>query len=151
MDETDFNTLRGGYRRVYVRGNSRISLLEAATNDLWIFNMYVSMARQGGWVQLEHSDMRQALNTAKMAKERFSPTAIEETKYHIKKPRGKVREEKKWVVQSPGPKNVKVVIQRNPAMLHQNQTSGGLPCHNGTAQNPVTPWRRDETGAPPPD
>jgi hypothetical protein len=34
VDETGFNHLRGGYRSVYGRGNSRISLLEASTNVL---------------------------------------------------------------------------------------------------------------------
>jgi hypothetical protein len=53
------------------------------------------MARQGGSVQLEQSDMRLALNIAKMAKGGFSHAAVEETQYLIKKPRAKVREEKK--------------------------------------------------------
>jgi hypothetical protein len=35
------------------------------------------MATQGGLVQLEQSDMRLALNVAKMAKERFSRATIE--------------------------------------------------------------------------
>ena len=38
---------------VYVRGNSRSFDLEEATNLLNIFNMSATMARQGGWVQLE--------------------------------------------------------------------------------------------------
>jgi hypothetical protein len=48
------------------------------------------MARQGGRVQLEQSDMRLAFNMAIMAKEGFSRAAIEETKYLIKKPRDEV-------------------------------------------------------------
>jgi len=48
--------------------------------------MSATMARQGGRVQLEQSDMRLALNMAKMAKEGFARAAIEETKYLIKKP-----------------------------------------------------------------
>jgi len=48
------------------------------------------MARQGGRVQLEQSDMRLALDVAKMAEEGFSRAAIEETKYVTKKPRGEV-------------------------------------------------------------
>jgi hypothetical protein len=55
--------------------------------------MSATMARQGGRVQLEQSDMRLALNMAKMAKEGFSRAAIKETKYLIKKPRAEVREE----------------------------------------------------------
>jgi len=112
--------------------------------------MSATMARQGGRVQLEQSDMRLALNMAKMAKEGFSRTTIEEKKYLIKKPRAKVREEKKRGVEFPGHKKVKAAIQRHPAMLRQNQTSGCLPCQNGTAKNSQTRWTRKETGAPPP-
>jgi len=63
--------------------------------------MLATMARQGGWVQLEHSDMRLALNMDKMAKEGFSRAAIEETKYRIKQSRGAVRESKKRGVEFP--------------------------------------------------
>ena len=52
--------------------------------------MSATMARQGGRVQLEQSDMHLALNMAKIAKKAFSRTALEETKYPIKKPRAKV-------------------------------------------------------------
>jgi len=90
VEETDFNHLRGGYRSVYGRGNSRISLLEASTNVLYVFNMSATMARQGGRVQLEQSNMRLALNMGKMAKEGFSRATIDETKYLTKKPPGKV-------------------------------------------------------------
>jgi len=79
------------------------------------------MARQGGRVQLDHSNMRLALNRAKMAKEGFSRAAIEETKYLIKVRRAEVREEKMRGVEFPGHKKVKAVIQRYPAMLCQNQ------------------------------
>jgi len=57
--------------------------------------MSPTMARQGGRVQLEQSDMCLALNMAKMAKEGFSRAAIEEMEYLIKKPRAEVREGKK--------------------------------------------------------
>jgi len=66
--------------------------------------MSATMARQGGRLQLEQSDMRLALNMAKMAKEGFSRAAIEETKYLIKKPCAEVREEKKRGVEFPGHK-----------------------------------------------
>jgi hypothetical protein len=112
--------------------------------------MSATMARQGSWVQLEQSDMCLALNTAKMAREGFSRAAIEETKYLIKKPHAKVREEKKWGVEFPGPKKVKAAIQRHPAMLRHNQMSSCLPCQNGTTKNPQTRWTRNGTGAPPP-
>jgi hypothetical protein len=113
--------------------------------------MSATMARQGGRVQLEQSDMRLALNMAKMAKEGFSRAAIEETKYLIKKPRTKVREEKKRGVEFPGHIKVKAAIQRHPAMLRQTQTSGCLPCQYGTTKNPQTRWIRQGTGTTPPD
>jgi len=112
--------------------------------------MSATMARQGGRVQLEQSDMCLALNMAKMAKEGFSCAAIEETNYFFKKRRADVREEQKRAVEFPGHNKVKAGIQRQPAMLHQNQTSDCLPCQNGTAKNPLTRWRHKGTGAPPP-
>jgi len=112
--------------------------------------MSATMARQGGRVQLEQSDMRLALNMAKMVKEGFSRAAIEETKNLIKKPRAEVREEKMRGVEFPGHNMVKAAIQRHPAMLRHNQTPGCLPCQNVTAKNPQTRWRRKGTGAPPP-
>jgi len=109
------------------------------------------MARHRSRVQLEQSDMRLALNMAKMAKEGFSRAVIKETKYLIEKTPTEVREEKKRGVEFPGHKKVKAAIQRHPAVLRQNPTSGCLPCQNGTAKNPQTHWRRKRTGAPPPD
>ena len=41
--------------------------------------MLATTARQGGRVQLEQSDIRLALNMARMAKGGFSRAAIEET------------------------------------------------------------------------
>jgi hypothetical protein len=112
--------------------------------------MSATMARQGGWVQLEQSDMRLALNMATMAKEGFSRAAIGEMNYLMKTPRAEVREEMKRGVEFPGHKKVNAAIQRHPAMLRHNQTSGLLPCQNGNAKNPQTRWRRKGTGAPPP-
>jgi len=96
--------------------------------------MSATMARQGGRVQLEQSDMRLALKMAKMAKGGLSRGAIEETKFLIKNPFDKVREEKKQGVESPGHNKLKAAIQRHPAMLRQNQMAGCLPCPNGTAK-----------------
>jgi len=59
---------------------------EAATNFFWISNMSASMARQGGRVQREQSDMCLALNMAKMAKGGFLCATIEETQQLIRKP-----------------------------------------------------------------
>jgi hypothetical protein len=95
--------------------------------------------------------MRLALNMAKMAKGGISRAAVEETQYLIKKPRSEVREEKKWVVEFSGHNKVKAAIARHPAMLRQNQTPRCLPCHNGTAKNPQTRWRRKGSGAHPPN
>jgi hypothetical protein len=52
--------------------------------------MSATMARQGGQVQLEQSNMHHALNMAKMAKGGFSHTAIEEMQQLIKKSRTEV-------------------------------------------------------------
>jgi len=61
--------------------------------SLLVFNMSATMARQADWVQLEQSDMRLALNLAKMAKGGFLRAALEESQLLIKKPRAKVQEE----------------------------------------------------------
>jgi len=100
--------------------------------------MSATMARQGGRVQLEQSDMRLALNMAKMAKGGISRAAIEETQQLIKKPHAKVREEKKRAVEFPGHIKLNAAIKRHPAMVRENQTDGCLPCQNGTAKNPET-------------
>jgi len=52
--------------------------------------MSATMARQGGRVQLEQSDMGLALNLAKMAKEGFLHAGIDEKQYLIKKPHAEV-------------------------------------------------------------
>jgi hypothetical protein len=106
------------------------------------------MARQGGQVQLERSDMRLALNMAELAKECFSCAAIEEMKYILKKSCAEVREGNEQGVKFPGHKQVKAAIQRHPAMLRQNHTSGCLPCLYGTSKRLQTRWRRKGTGAP---
>jgi hypothetical protein len=56
--------------------------------------MFATMARQGGWVLLEQSNMHLAFNVAKMAKADFLGVTVEETKYLITKPCTVVREEK---------------------------------------------------------
>jgi len=64
------------------------------------------VARQGGRVQLEQSDMRLALNMAKLTKGRYSRAAIEEKEFLIKRPLPEVREEKQWGAEFPGHENV---------------------------------------------
>jgi len=112
--------------------------------------MSATVARQGGQVLLEQSDMRPALYMAKMAKEGFSCTAMEVTQQVIKKPWAEVRREKKWADVIPGHNNGKAAIECHLAMVRENQTDGCLPCQNGTAKIPQTRWRRKGTGAPPP-
>jgi len=150
LDKTDTNYLRGGYGSIYGWGNSRISLLEAATNFLKLFNMCTMMARQGGSVQLEQSNMCLALNMANMAKGGFLCATREKTRYLIKKPCAEVREEKKRGEEFLGHKKVKAVIEIHRAMFRQNHTPGYLPRQQGTAQNRMTRWRCTGTGAPPP-
>jgi len=100
--------------------------------------MSATMARQGGQVQLEQSDMRRALNMAKMAKGGFSRAAMEETQHLIKKPCAEAQEAKKRGVEFPRHNKVKAPIERHPAMVRENQTDGCLPCQNGTAKSPHT-------------
>jgi len=100
--------------------------------------MSVTIAMQGGQVQLEQCNMCLALNMAKMAKEGFWRDAIEEMKYLIKKPRAEVQEENKQGVWFPRHNKVKAAIQRHPAMLRHDQKSGCLPYFYRTAKNQPT-------------
>ena len=111
--------------------------------------MSASMARQGGRVQLEQSDMRLALNRATMAKDMFSRAAIEDTPFFIKKPRAEVRNEKKRGVGFPGHKNVDAAMDRHLETLRGDQTDGFLCWHNGIAHNSQPRWRHKSTRAPP--
>jgi hypothetical protein len=88
--------------------------------------MSATMARQGGQVQVEQSDMRLTLNMSKIPREVFSHAAMEEMIYLFKKPHAEVREEKMRCVEFPGHKKVTAAIQRHPAMLRDNQKSGCL-------------------------
>jgi hypothetical protein len=85
---------------------------------------------------------------ARMANGGFLHAALEETQYLIKKPCAEVWEEKKWGVEFPSAKMVKTAIERHLAMPCQNHIAHCLPCHNGTAENPVTLLRRNGTGVP---
>jgi len=91
------------------------------------------MASQWGRVQLEQSDMRPALEMAKMANEGFSRAAIEEMRPLIRKPCAEVRQETKQGVQYLGHNEVESLIETHPAMFRDNQTDGCVHCHNGTA------------------
>ena len=150
MDEKGIKHLTGGYGRVYVRGNSQISFLEASI-FLLVFNMSATMARQGGRVKLELSNMLLAGNMANMTNGRFSCAAIEETQHLMKKPRPKVQEERKQRVVIPAHRNVKAAKERQPAMLLENNTNRCVTCQNGTVKNPQTWWRRIGMAAAVPD
>jgi len=107
------------------------------------------MAKQGGRVQLEQSNMRLALNMAKMVQGGFLCATIEGTQYLIKKTHTKVWEEKKGGVEIPGNRKVKAVIERHLVMVHENQTDSCHPCQDIPAKNPQAPWRCKATWAPP--
>jgi len=109
------------------------------------------MARQGGQVQLEQSDMSLAFRMAKMANGGFSSAASAEPHYLITTRCAEVQEEKKRVVEILGHRKVKAAIERHLAILCRNHNDRWLPCHNGTAKHPTTPWRRRRLGAPPLD
>ena len=109
------------------------------------------MARQGGWVQLEQSDMHLALTMPKMAKGVFSHVKKDETQWLIKKPWADIQEVQKWGVEFPALRQLKAAIESHPAMVHENHTDSCLPCQNNTAKNPHTGWRSNRMGAPPPD
>jgi len=99
------------------------------------------MARHGGRVQLEQSDMHLAWNMAKMAACEFSHTAVQETRYLINTPRADVPEEKQQGVESPGHKQVKAAMERHLAMLRPNHKHGCFSCQTGTVKNLLTCWR----------
>jgi hypothetical protein len=112
--------------------------VEPATNILEVFNMSATMARQGGRVQLEQSDLGLALNMAKMAKGVFSCSAMEKMQQLLMKPSARVREEMKWGVEFPGYNKVKPAMKRHRAMVSENQMKSCLSSQNGTAKNKQT-------------
>jgi hypothetical protein len=95
--------------------------------------------------------MRLSLNMAKMAKGGFLRTAIEECQQIINRPHAEVREEKTRGVEFPGFQKVKAAMERHPAMVFKNHTTGCLPYQNGTPKNRVTRWWRKATAAPSPE
>jgi len=69
-------------------------VLAAAGNFLYVFNMVVTTARQGGRVQHEQSDMCIALNVAKMARGGYWQAATVVTRYVFRICCAKVQDEK---------------------------------------------------------
>jgi len=70
-------------------------LIDAATSFLLIVNKSATMASQGCGVQMEQSDMRLALNMAKMHKRGSLRTTMGEMQYLMKTPYARVKEGKK--------------------------------------------------------
>jgi len=103
--------------------------------------MSATIGRQQGLVQLEQSNMRLALNMAKVANEGFARTSIEETQQIIKKPDAEIREENKRGVLFRGHNKRNGAIARHLAMVWQNQTDCCLHSQNDTAKNQQTRWR----------
>jgi hypothetical protein len=113
--------------------------------------MSANMAKQGGRVQLEQSDMRLALSMAKVAPRGFSWATTEETRHLIKKHQAVVREVRKWTDGFSGHKNVKAAMVTHMAMLWNNHPDSSLSCQCGTAQKSHTHWRLNGMGALLPD
>jgi len=107
------------------------------------------MARHGSRVQLEQCDMCLGLNMGHMAKGGFLRAAIGQRRIPNKKPRAKVRDEKKWGVEFPGHRKVNAAMERHPVMVCENQTDGFLPCPTGTAKYPRIRWLGKRKGASP--
>jgi len=112
--------------------------------------MSSTMARQEGHILLEQSDMCPALNMAKMAKGRYSRTAIQETSYTIKIPRINVWEWKTGGVESSRPGRVNSLIAWHLAIVRENQMDSCLICQNGPVKYLWTCWRCKEPGVPRP-
>ena len=111
--------------------------------------MWDTMARQGGRVQLEQSNMRLALDMAKMAKGGSLRTAIKERAHLIKIPCADVWEEEQHGVELVGHIMVMAAIERHAAMVQENEIDSCLSCQNGTENIRQTRRRPEGTGAPP--
>ena len=107
-----------------------------------LFHMSSHWARQAGRVQLEQSDMRLALNMRHLVQAGISGGTADEMTNLIKKPRAELREEKKRGVIFPGHRSVKAVIEKHPAMVYENQSTGCLHCQDDVPGNPETRWKR---------
>jgi len=113
--------------------------------------MSATVARQGGRVQLEQSNIHLALNIGKMAKGEFLHAGIQQTQYLIEKGLAEVREEKKRVVGLPQHPKVKDATDRKSAMRCENHIDGCLLGQTSAANRLQTRWRFQSSGVPPPD
>lgn len=73
-----------------------------ATDCFLVFNISATMARQEGWLQIQQSNMRLALNMTEMANRMFSHTSIHVTHQIIKKLRTQVQEGTQRAIECPG-------------------------------------------------
>jgi len=89
--------------------------------------MTATMARQGGRLQLEQSDMCLVMNMAEMAEQGLSHAGIDGPQQLITKPCAEVQEEKQCGIVFPGHNKVKAGIEKHLAMVRENQTDGCLP------------------------
>jgi hypothetical protein len=95
--------------------------------------MFATMARHSGRVQLKQADLCIALNMVNMAKNGISHTEIEETKNEIINHQAEFREEKRWGIELPGHKRVKVVIEKHAFKIYNDYLDGCLRCQNKIA------------------
>jgi hypothetical protein len=72
-----------------------------------------------------------------MAEGGFSRAAIEKAQ-QIKKPRAKVREEKKLDIELPMHNKDKATVERHPAIVSENQLHGCLLSPNGPIKHSLT-------------
>ena len=113
--------------------------------------MSATVARQGGQIQLEQSDMQLVLKMVKTAKGGYSQAAMEKMLFHIPKHHAVVQPEARWGVELPEHRKVKTVIEIQPSMFHETQTPGYLPCKNCRAKHLQSRWRCHGTFEPPLD
>jgi hypothetical protein len=109
--------------------------------------MSATVARQEGQEQMEKSNPHLPSNMAKMTQRGCLEAEIEQPQYGIKMFRAQFWQVKKWRAEFPEYMKVMAVMERHPAMLHQNHMNRELPCLNGIAKNPQTHWRCRGTGA----
>jgi hypothetical protein len=88
--------------------------------------MPLTMALQGGQVQLEQSDKYLALNIAKMAIGWYSQAAREKTQLLLTTPGSNFGEKEKQLIKFPWHNMVKAATDRHPMMVSGNHTEGCL-------------------------
>jgi hypothetical protein len=97
--------------------------------------MSITMARHGGQILLDQSDMRLSLNMAKLAQDRNLHSTIEEARYLIEKAHTEASDETMCGVMFCGLTKVNAVMERHCDMLLQNHMEGCHSCQLCTANN----------------